>query len=31
MQNITDYVSGCTETDMTGTLYPSTDEEHFKV
>ena len=31
MQNITFYVSGCTETDTTGILYPSTDGEYFKL
>ena len=31
MQNITVCVSGCTETDRTGMLSPSTDGEYFKL
>ena len=31
MQNITLYVSGCTETDTTEMLSPSTDGEYFKL
>jgi hypothetical protein len=30
-QNITVYVSGCSETDTTGMLSPSTDGEYFKL